>query len=985
MHISRLRFGRRVGKLVHYWVEAWSGAWIGPGNFAQSNANCKFPMELNQEVQIPSDDESDYDSEDSGSESRDLYISSTISQDDTRSKGSKERKRLALLKNKHNSGGPGLLQQSMPPYPGLPAHMRSQWPNLPPMSRYATAAGMFPTRPMHLGPAQSNDYPEQKINENAKWRHSAAKRRQGPVGSRLEDNSVTRKALGPDEVQVGSEPSLVGTSVLPNDQTHAESSQVDRTDEASAPKHTDNNGFIGDMGLSESLSYIAQKHLGIDMLDQSTEAVRFGGYLLDTIEMLQAKLSYSQARNESDNRHQCHNCNANKYNDQGDQQSRDVSNFSSEDRDNREEKVISLRILHRIYCSDPEHHHDNQLFEDEPKFVNDDVFGNNALTGQTPIKNLARYTSKHASLYFVIIQEHTCNMSFNDPRKRRLSKRLERMRIVSPTLRRAVERVAKYPPFPPPTMPTMPFALEDQGSEIDAPYDFFFHHRKELAELEQNSKVYSDVVRHLQSFLGQYYEREYETADALFQQGRITSRHVGKLFEPNQMVVSQHGAARTAYVLNSFSSEDDYTIAFKGWSWQIDGMKLKRKTWEEKLDIDPEEEIEITNLSIHPLIYAKAGVKDELEARGEKVWSMKERHFCVYSGWDWNQDHCYTNVRFMIDMSTYQKMHVVRFDPAPILLKGDRWPITLNRDDTLSSEQKMLLPPSVYGFNLEQKKWVSLDVQKIRPINWNKKAFERLVLESDTKQLIHALIDVKTSKEHKMDDIIPGKGNGLIILLHGSPGTGKTLTAESVAEIAEKPLYRVTCGDIGTEAQEVEKYLQSVLYLGKIWDCVLLMDEADVFLEERSMADLQRNSLVSVFLRVLEYYEGILILTSNRVGTFDEAFKSRIQVAIHYKDLTLDSRKKIWENFFEMIEETNEDVDMLGLKSRLDILAKEEMNGRQIRNALLTARQLAKHRNEQLSWVQLSQVMRTSAAFNKYLRAVRGHSDEAWAREKMLR
>jgi len=66
-----------------------------------------------------------------------------------------------------------------------------------------------------------------------------------------------------------------------------------------------------------------------------------------------------------------------------------------------------------------------------------------------------------------------------------------------------------------------------------------------------------------------------------------------------------------------------------------------------------------------------------------------------------------------------------------------------------------------------------------------------------------------------------------------------------VAEIAEKPLYRVTCGDIGTQADAVEKYLQTIMYLGKTWDCVLLLDEADVFLEERTMADLQRNSLVS--------------------------------------------------------------------------------------------------------------------------------------------
>lgn len=47
----------------------------------------------------------------------------------------------------------------------------------------------------------------------------------------------------------------------------------------------------------------------------------------------------------------------------------------------------------------------------------------------------------------------------------------------------------------------------------------------------------------------------------------------------------------------------------------------------------------------------------------------------------------------------------------------------------------------------------------------------------------------------------------------------KLLGMYSVAEISEKPLYRVTCGDIGTEAEEVEKYLETVMYLGKIWNC----------------------------------------------------------------------------------------------------------------------------------------------------------------------
>ncbi|KAJ3957158.1 hypothetical protein N0V92_006278 [Colletotrichum tropicale] len=249
------------------------------------------------------------------------------------------------------------------------------------------------------------------------------------------------------------------------------------------------------------------------------------------------------------------------------------------------------------------------------------------------------------------------------------------------------------------------------------------------------------------------------------------------------------------------------------------------------------------------------------------------------------------------------------------------WPMNLKWEDEITPDMILLLPSTVYGFNLQEKKWGM------------------------------AALDI---------------GN-----------------TQNVAEIAEKPLYRVTCGDIGTEAQDVEKYLATVLYLGKLWDCVLLLDEADVFLEERTFADLQRNSLVSVFLRVLEYYEGILILTSNRVGHFDEAFKSRIQVAIHYDNLSKKSRKAIWQNFLDMIQESeDEDANIAELEEHLDQLASEEMNGRQIRNALLTARQLAKHRKERLEWEHLDQVMKTSAAFNKYLKTVRGQSDDKLARDE---
>jgi hypothetical protein len=240
----------------------------------------------------------------------------------------------------------------------------------------------------------------------------------------------------------------------------------------------------------------------------------------------------------------------------------------------------------------------------------------------------------------------------------------------------------------------------------------------------------------------------------------------------------------------------------------------------------------------------------------------------------------------------------------------------------------------------------------------------------------------------------------------------------SVAEIAEKPLYSVTCGDVGIDPESVEQYLKTVSHLGKAWNCgmclfnsiqdastksinlVLLLDEADVFLEERSLNDLQRNSLVSgkhatfhfrslltisVFLRILEYYEGILILTSNRVGSFDEAFRSRIQLSLHYPKLTPPFRKKIWQNFFDILSEDKEDADLKELEGQLDELAEREMNGREIRNALTSARQLASHKGITLRWSHLKTTLDISKEFNDYLKDVHGHAADDWAREERLR
>ncbi|KAL9622669.1 MAG: hypothetical protein Q9160_002979 [Pyrenula sp. 1 TL-2023] len=201
-------------------------------------------------------------------------------------------------------------------------------------------------------------------------------------------------------------------------------------------------------------------------------------------------------------------------------------------------------------------------------------------------------------------------------------------------------------------------------------------------------------------------------------------------------------------------------------------------------------------------------------------------------------------------------------------------------------------------------------------------------------------------------DIVRGKGKGLIILLHGAPGVGKTCTAECVADLVQKPLFPITCGDLGTTATDIEDTLSEHFRLATKWDCVLLLDEADVFLAKRGKGDYNRNSVVSVFLRMMEYYTGILFLTTNRVGTFDEAFKSRIHISLWYPQFDKRTMVKVWRTYIERTRSTMSHRTNFRIKEQeildfaKDHYRKNEegrWNGRQIRNAFQTAIALAEY------------------------------------------
>ena len=98
---------------------------------------------------------------------------------------------------------------------------------------------------------------------------------------------------------------------------------------------------------------------------------------------------------------------------------------------------------------------------------------------------------------------------------------------------------------------------------------------------------------------------------------------------------------------------------------------------------------------------------------------------------------------------------------------------------SLTNNQLLLCSASLKGYSLKNKKWLTFSIGSVSDIVYSDTAFENLVLPEDHKELILALAQSQVRHRDTFDDVIQGKGKGMIMLLSGPPGVGKTLTAES--------------------------------------------------------------------------------------------------------------------------------------------------------------------------------------------------------------
>lgn len=383
---------------------------------------------------------------------------------------------------------------------------------------------------------------------------------------------------------------------------------------------------------------------------------------------------------------------------------------------------------------------------------------------------------------------------------------------------------------------------------------------QEAAKSDPDKELMEDIATSL-DFLEEEFASTVANLDSLLKHGDITYDLLWAIFPPQVQIFTDDNIMREPQALKfaagsyqDTQEESYFAITAKlihhdgqDFGWGSTLLKIPAFDGAKK----------VANLPVYPLRYhaEPARMRESLLERGRKYVALLEplcreyRDLAVHTESNMGEEvekRFNATGRIMVDPPAFRAQN-----PSSRLARMPWVPETIHAD-TLSDDDVVVCNHRILGFSFSQKKWGSFAVSKMSDVVWNEAAFDKLILEEKKRKMISMLVKSHRTDDETFDDIVSGKGKGLVGLLSGSPGVGKTLTAEVVAEFSRRPLYIVSAGELGTNAGELDSRLGMVLDITRRWGCVLLIDEADVLLYKRGDAQLERNAVVSIFLRRLE-------------------------------------------------------------------------------------------------------------------------------------
>ncbi|OTB05995.1 hypothetical protein M426DRAFT_55898 [Hypoxylon sp. CI-4A] len=520
--------------------------------------------------------------------------------------------------------------------------------------------------------------------------------------------------------------------------------------------------------------------------------------------------------------------------------------------------------------------------------------------------------------------------------------------------------------------------------ELHNPFEMLVHHWDGLDEYRQ-STADTTTKKHL-DLLFDFMEHEVkptrDRALKMIQKQQIAYDNAWVLYRPGDIMYTAVNGHPWLMVCKKTAYEENLDIGpyleihctYTDDNGTVVGEATHVITMNQRTDFPQGNAVSITDLAIFPrrFVPVDGSLERRLRERGELFLSLKDASTKAYDGAaEWLKEPPFdfydpSRCKFRGVWLPYTETGRIVLDRKTF---GEEQPLGKARVNRMDPEP-VHCPPFTLGYSLGRKQWCRFFVDNIRDVDWNPNAWESLVLPDKEKHLLRALITSHNYAKNPRDSM-QQKGKGLVLLLHGTPGSGKTLTAETAAEGTKKALVSTSVGELSkggnfiTGSASFEKELKKVLQYATIWQAVILLDEADVFLEARKdIGNAERNSLVAVFLKELEYFGGVVFLTTNRVNSFDVAMKSRIHLSLSYTPPEIEVRRRIWSHCLKAVPADAKDIDV---DSTLDSLVASKLNGREIANAVNTARTLARFDGAPLRFSHIKTVLEVRQGFDESL------------------
>lgn len=359
-----------------------------------------------------------------------------------------------------------------------------------------------------------------------------------------------------------------------------------------------------------------------------------------------------------------------------------------------------------------------------------------------------------------------------------------------------------------------PTASSDFSSslELESPFQMLFHYWDELDQRRASSQD-ADERMHLNlllDFMAHEIGPARERVLEMTKQNHITYLNAWCIFRPGDLVYTsfmsrpwllrcesteyEANTTRGPYI-NVHCSYTDHDGTISGQTRHVVRMYQKELFGGDNPAV-------ITALPAYPYkFYAEReeeGFKAMLEERGRKFLSLKDASVVAYSGMA-EYLRGYDDTYFHYEMATWEGVWLQYTESGRIILDRKTFqedesyahPVSIRRGEA----DPLLCPPSTFAFSISRKEWCRVLVDLIRGVEWKGNAWKSLIIPNDEKLILQALITSHIYPESPRDQM-QQKGKGLVVLLHGTPGSGKTLTAETAAEASCRALISTSSGEL---------------------------------------------------------------------------------------------------------------------------------------------------------------------------------------------